>query len=279
MLDNKAWIGDQNKKMDVEKQMNMVLQRHNTRWKCKNLAVDGNTTQSLIKSLHFHKLQKDKQIQPKRFKSVQQYLESDAIDLSTESPIIVLSVGGNDVLGSMYDREQMSTEVVANMKRNEFMKGYEQILDILITECHCEVMIVFCYEPHFRFCDSHNVERKELLKIMEWAMTEIFGIAERYKLPVIDMSRTGNPYDEKHYSVSPIEPNEKMGMFLVDLVLRVLADFEWNAQHRMSKVYYGRMRMEMDLCSSTMISSTETIGKGQKLLYTHFRKRKSNDLP
>lgn len=240
VLDNIAWVQDQDKKLDVEKLLNIELQKYNKSWKCKNLAVDGNTTQSLIKSLNFYNLQKDKQFQPKRFQSLQIYLESDNIDITKEKPIIILSIGGNDVLGYMYDIKQMSQKVLTDMKDNEFIKSYKQILDILINECKCDVIICFVYEPHIRFCQS--IERKELLKIFGWASNQIFTIAENYKLPIIDLCRTCNPYNDKHYSfASPIEPNEMNGSFTTNLVLHCLYDFEWNKHNdRKSKIYFGQ---------------------------------------
>merc|ERR1712232_1227929 len=98
-----------------ETQMNNALSQYNKAWKCKNLAVDGNTTQSLL-----HSLDEANASNPKRFKSLQHYLKSDAIDLQKERPIFVLSVGGNDVLGCMYHSKQMSKNVVNDMQKNQF---------------------------------------------------------------------------------------------------------------------------------------------------------------
>lgn len=142
----------------------------------------------------------------------------------------------------MYHEKQLSKNVLTDMKDNEFMKSYKQILDILINECKCDVILVFCHEPHIRFCKGHNVERNELLNIMNWAANQIFNIAQQYKLAIIDLSRTCNPYNIKHYSsASPIEPNEINGGFTSNLVMFALYDFEWNDQHqRCSKIYYGQ---------------------------------------
>merc|ERR1719229_1676024 len=152
VLDNIAWIEDKDKRMDVEKQLNTALKQYNESWKCVNLAVDGNTTKSLTRSLNYYNLEKNKQIQPKRFKSLQYYLESDDIDLEKEKPIVLLSVGGNDVLGYMYHIKQLSKNVLSDMKQNEFMKNYELILNTIINDCECDVIIVFCYEPQIKFC-------------------------------------------------------------------------------------------------------------------------------
>ena len=126
------------------------------------------------------------------------------------------------------------------MKQNEFMKAYESILKMLINDNKCDVIIVFTYEPHIRFTDQHQMTRKELLNIMQWAAMQIFTIAEVYKLPIIDLSRTCNPYNFTHYSsASPIEPNEINGSFTAKLVLTVLSDYKWD-KDRCSKIYYGQ---------------------------------------
>ena len=116
ILDNIAWVEDPDKGLDVEKLLNIELKKYNDSWKCKNLAVDGNTTKTLIYSLNFYHQNKDQQNQPKRFQSLQYYLEPDAnnIDLTKEKPIIILSIGGNDVLGYVHSTNYIKYTLYKN---------------------------------------------------------------------------------------------------------------------------------------------------------------------
>ena len=236
VLDNKAWLENFDERMDVCKQLNIALKKYNNQFIATNLAVDGMTTQSLLFSL-----KKPNHIQPKRFTSLDSFLNDNEFNRDTHKPIVLLSVGGNDVLGSMYENsDAFDKKVVNNLKTQEFMNKYTDIINIILNDYKCDIIVVFCYEPHCRFTKKYNIKRSQLLNIMEFAMKEIFKLCESKCIPIIDLARTTDTYDINHYSsASPIEPNENTGLLLTDLVLYLLCDYYGNNWDK-SKIYFGR---------------------------------------
>ena len=174
--------------------------------------------------------------------------ESDEIDANNSKSrknIVILSIGGNDVLGKILGNfygllgnssatsenngniDDIGAQMINEMNRSQFGTNYRKILDIIINECDCNVIMVLCYEPHIKFLDDYEIERMQLMNIIEWGAKQLFEIENEYNVPIIDLSRTSDPKNDLHYSQSsPIEPNEKMGSFLVDLVLFCLKDFK-----------------------------------------------------
>lgn len=46
-------------------------------------------------------------------------------------------------------------------------------------------------------------------------------LAVEFRLPIIDLSRTFDPTDKKHYGTTPIEPSNVSGQFIADLIAKV----------------------------------------------------------
>ncbi len=66
------------------------------------------------------------------------------------------------------------------------------------------------------------------------------AIAEMYSLPILDLSRTFDPFDRSHYGSTEIEPSNISGQFICDLVKFIVEDFNWEGgDKRKSKLYYG----------------------------------------
>ena len=74
---------------------------------------------------------------------------------------------------------------------------------------------------------------------MEWYAKYMFRIGENYNIPVIDLSRTMNPFDKSHYGQSPTQPSNKAGQFIVDLIVHSIANFNFESADRFAMVFYG----------------------------------------
>lgn len=74
---------------------------------------------------------------------------------------------------------------------------------------------------------------------MEFVATKIMLIGEKFKCPIIDLSRTLNPFDRNHYGSTAIEPSIVSGQFIVDLIIKILSHWDWNDDKRESKIYFG----------------------------------------
>merc|ERR1712157_499963 len=121
---------------------------------------------------------------------------------------------------------------------NTFQKNAQKIIEKLL-EYNLNVVPVICYEPYQDFAASRHLKRGQLLQIFNLAIPKIFEMAEKYKLPVIDLSRTFNTFDRSHYGSTSIEPSNKSGQFIVDILKFINDNFEFNSDKRTSKIYYG----------------------------------------
>lgn len=74
---------------------------------------------------------------------------------------------------------------------------------------------------------------------MEFGFTEISKVAEEYKLPIIDLSRTYDPTNPNHYGSDPIEPSNMGGQLTVNLIRFVTQQYDFGDENRKSKVFYG----------------------------------------
>ena len=64
-------------------------------------------------------------------------------------------------------------------------------------------------------------------------------MARKYSVPLIDLSRTFNPYSAKDYGSTPIEPSNLSGLYIADLVLHIIENFKFGSEP--SKVFYRNL--------------------------------------
>merc|ERR1712096_434386 len=77
-----------------------------------------------------------------------------------------------------------------------------------------------------------------MTQLTSWAGQHVMNIVRDFKLPVIDLSRTFDPAEKEDYSASsPIEPSNKSGMYIANLVKFVIDNHDWG---KVSKLYYGK---------------------------------------
>jgi len=150
---------------------------------------------------------------------------------------VVLSIGGNDAriaFAHSFDLENIYNIMINN--------GIERSLRSLIQtmlRSVPKIILVYVYHPQIT-----------MLPMLYWlppekVVTELlirfsplyFSVAKDFNLPVIDLSRTFNPYASDDYGSTPIEPSNKSGMYIAKLVEHVLEDFTFGKDP--SKVYWG----------------------------------------
>ncbi len=81
--------------------------------------------------------------------------------------------------------------------------------------------------------------RDDLLNVMDFVSCKLMQTAAKFKCPMMDLSRTLNPFDPLHYGSSGTEPSMVGGQFVVDLLFKILAVWDWNDAQRASRVFYG----------------------------------------
>lgn len=94
---------------------------------------------------------------------------------------------------------------------------------------------------------------------MEFVATKIMQIGEKYKCPIIDLSRTLDPFNRNHYGSTSIEPSQESGQFIVDLIIKILSVWDWNdtKNNVKSKIFYGIKKTDKDDKKTEEISTID----------------------
>mmetsp|Transcript_59750 Transcript_59750/g.98643 ORF Transcript_59750/g.98643 Transcript_59750/m.98643 type:complete len:679 (+) Transcript_59750:31-2067(+) len=252
VLDDFYWLQDKTK--DVRQQ---ILDTYHNRVKCTNLAVDESTSDDVLygtnplfvyvdarKEFGLAPYPTDKnnagKVEP--LKILKRMIDSKevVVDVDTNThikPTVVLSIGGNDGRVLLFDFTFNLQNIAEGM--NKLQQNFDTIVQTLLYELNVNVIAVVVYEPYSDFAAGFNISRDQLLQIFELGANNIFALAEMYALPVIDLSRTFDPFDRTHYGSTSIEPSNLSGQFIVDLIHFVHEDFEFNASVKTSKIYSG----------------------------------------
>eukprot|EP01084_Bolivina_argentea_P263778 446592_1 len=155
------------------------------------------------------------------------------------NPTVILSVGFYDLLNA-YQRYGKLELIIESLRKDNFVEKYEKIVHQMVDNLGLNLIIIIPYEPHESLTEKQlHFSREDLLQCIEFIATKIMQIAEKYRCPIIDLSLTINPYDRNHYGETCIEPSMQSGQFIVNLIIKILSQWDWNDDKRKSKIYYG----------------------------------------
>jgi len=149
----------------------------------------------------------------------------------------VLSIGGNDARSAF--AQSFDLEQIYNLM---LKRGFVSMLDELITKIKAfvpKLMLVYVYHPQITSLPivyglpPQAVVTELLIKFSPI----LFKAAQKHSIPIIDLSRTFNPYDGSDYGTTPIEPSNKSGLYIVDLIKKVVEDFNFGVDK--AKIYTG----------------------------------------
>jgi len=238
VLDDFYWLSDPT--MDVRAQLESELQKKNPLHHVSNWAVDESTIHCVLYGtrprdvyvnyraligLSGYPTDKDGKVYPLRL-------------LGTSTPThVVLSIGGNDarvVFAESFDLENIYSIMINNGIDKSLRTLIKSILKrvpklILVYVYHPQITMV----PMLYWLPPEKVVTELLIRFSPF----YFSMAKEFNLPLIDLSRTFNPYDSGDYGTTPIEPSNKSGMYIAKLVEHVLEDFKFGIDQ--TKVYWG----------------------------------------
>jgi len=251
VLDDFYWLED--KSLDVRQQ---IWNLYGGEVSVTNLAVDESRSHDVLHGMKpssvYSRARKQEQLDPypvdrkRRGKVfpldiVEQMIESGELETDVADdelkPTVVLSVGGNDVRAMLHNFSQQA--LAAGMA--QLAQNAELIVKKLLA-MQLNVAVVICYEPYHDFAPMYGLQREQLLQVINVGATQMFALCAQYGLPVIDLSRTFDPFDRTHYGSTSIEPSNKSGQFIADLVQRVHEDFAIDVEKgkkAKSKIYRG----------------------------------------
>lgn len=150
----------------------------------------------------------------------------------------VLSIGHNDI--RVYPQlSSKGWEKIWTKMNNNYTNNYEKIVKKLSKMNLTGIILVSVYLPYIIF----EKYFKQIYKILEKSKELLFKIARKFNLPVIDLSKSFNNKNPKHYgkienSINPIEPSNISSMFISNLVTYVINDFDFKSN--VSKIYSGQ---------------------------------------
>lgn len=240
VLDNFYWLNKE--KEDVCFQLNKALSntsKYHKQSKCTNLALDETESKDIFNgktpSSVYVKRRNEIGMNPYQISEDGIYWPLDQLEKLNNEEIkpthVVLSIGGNDARVSLLSNSGDIKKVLIDLQ-DSFIDNYSKAIDSVLL-FNKQIIIVIVYRPGPGFLLELDQTSVLFSKLVPNMLTE----SRVRKLPVIDLSRTFNPLDKSHYGSTPIEPSNKSGLFIVDLIETVLRDFNYEKDE--SKIYYG----------------------------------------
>lgn len=117
---------------------------------------------------------------------------------SNNDEMIVLSIGGNDVQANITGLVFGVNNFIKSLLNTEFVSDYEKIIEILQRN-YKKIVLVSIFLPYLGPNSTYG-KYSNMSKIVMDAWHEFLNkIANKYSLPVLDLSKTLNPQERSHY--------------------------------------------------------------------------------
>ena len=155
-----------------------------------------------------------------------QKLKEICLDMGGVSHL-VLAVGWNDIratLAQTYDPDRIQKSLEAAKLESDFFMLLELALE-MVPNC----ILVFMYQPYFTSLPHMWTlpNPNTLMELIVRTMPMYIKAAKKFKIPLIDLARTLNPYQKSDYGTSPMSVGEKGGEKLVEIIKKVMMDFKF----------------------------------------------------
>lgn len=180
---------------------------------------------------------------------------------------IILSVGGNDgrvhLMKLMISAESLINAIMAD----NFVEKFKTIVRKMI-KIQPKSVLVFVYKPHetifkeFRnnvgwglnYIPIENMIdlQGRLDKVYNHLRDIYIEVGKKYRLPIIDLSQTFNYKDRTHYGSTTIEPSNKSGQTIANLIKHVLENHDFDSQ---STIYYQPLEREEGDIKTKMLNN------------------------
>ena len=261
VLDNFYWLKD--KRLDITQQLKNTYKKYKMEnVNIINLAVDETESINLINNNGIKP--KQKYIEKRKelgmesypidnstgkvfpFKLLQKIIDKEEDDQHSSEIFVIVSIGGNDVR-ILLQLKNVSKIIAALQKRN-FEENIQQIIETLKTmeanssnNIHINVIPIMCYSPKYIVSAYLGFEENDFEFLMNWGYNLFLKVAKKYNLSVIDLYSSFDKYDSSYYSsLSPIEPSNKSGQIITNLIIYAINDhLSMNKNKKKKKeIYY-----------------------------------------
>jgi hypothetical protein len=241
VLDNFYWLEEKEK--DLKYQLTKELQRYNKNSSCINLALDETEAHNILNG----KIPAGSYVTERETIGMEPYkvdskgkffplseLKKMILNDNIKPTHVVLSIGGNDCRVKL---SMGKADIIFQaMKKDNFEETYNSTLKEIMSLIP-NVIMVICYLPGNSFYKFFPDLKGEVKILAQRVAPILLDLARKYKLPVIDLSRTFNPDDNSHYGSTPIEPSNKSSKFICEHIMDVLSSFKFNEDE--SSIFYG----------------------------------------
>ena len=143
---------------------------------------------------------------------------------------LVLAVGWNDIratLSQKYDPDRIQKALLATKFEADFYMLLELALE-MVPSC----ILVFMFQPYFTSLPHMWTlpNPNTLMELIVRAMPMYIKAAKKFKIPLIDLARTLDPYSKANYGASPMSLGEKGGEELVEIIKKIMVDFKFGEE-------------------------------------------------
>ncbi|CAM9682723.1 unnamed protein product [Discosporangium mesarthrocarpum] len=245
VLDNHYWL--KNPVDDVREQLERSLialdPSHTSTIQTWNFAVDESTVRCVLYGRvpggHYQaaRLQAGMDPYPVDSDGVQRPLE---LLRKAKPSHVVLSIGGNDAR-ARFLQSRDPKKIAEMMVSDGFVDNLHKLIETIKEEITPNIILVYVYMPQFTLCPILSfLPPASTLQALLVNFSGLFiDVANKYSLPLIDLSRTFDPNNGTHYGSTPIEPSNISGQFIVDLLLKqVMLDFRFGEETG-TRIYSG----------------------------------------
>ena len=163
-------------------------------------------------------------------------LQEEAAREETDA-FAMLSIGGSDARAAFASSLDLDT-IVETMTRRGIVEAYTQLASD-VAKLSAGLILVLVYHPRVTPVPLLWLlpPQPVITRLIAKFSFMYFETAIARGLPVIDLARTFNPYLREDFGSTPIEPSNRSGMFIAELVKHVLDDFQFGEDP--ARVYWG----------------------------------------
>ena len=240
VLDNFVWLKDPKQYLRVQLQRHFEQSDEFREFSCINLAVDQMSTFDFIKrsreenDWHFYEHSRKQVFDPSESLDFNYFSASDGSMYSVDNlkrlrnvKHVVVSIGGNDVYldGDIQLALIQSLLPFCSTRREKVAREFSQRLEMIFLALEeavpgAKIIPVIVYHPHYSFSIggiqsgflgliAKVIQRLFLSLLVTPMLRELLLLAQRRKLDVIDLSRTFDASDQRHYGTEQIGVGNK----------------------------------------------------------------------
>ena len=202
ILDNFYWLSD--KKQDLKKELTDIG------FEVNNYAVDNTKVNNIIngivpseiytKTRSYPYPVSDGKLLPLDFLSKDMGITGPFKSFynNDKSQMVVLSMGGNDIYSNISKILLGPERFVNSILTSDFITDYEKVIYNILSKCN-KIILVSIYLPYLGVGSAYGLYSPMSKPIIEKWNKFIYTVGKKFKIPILDLSKTLNVGNRDHY--------------------------------------------------------------------------------